>query len=117
MKLMFSVEGNNLESEIAEHFGRCPFFILVTVENKKIKSFEAIENPYFKDHKPFAVPNFISKINPDVFICKGIGPRAITALSELKIDLIYGCSGKVKDVVDDFLNDNLKNDVNVCHHV
>ena len=117
MKLMFSVENNDLDSEIAEHFGRCPFFILVTVENKEIKDFEVIENPYLENHQPFAVPKFIAEIKPDVFLCKGIGPRAITALSELKIDLIYGCSGKVKEVVNDFINDKLSNSINVCHHV
>lgn len=117
MKVMFSSDGEDLDSEIPEHFGRCPFFILVNLENKEITGFESVKNPYYVEHAPFAVPKFISGFSPDVFICKGIGPRAITALQELKIDLIYGCSGKIKEVATDFISGDLKNSINVCHHL
>ena len=44
MKIAISSKDKNLESEIDPRFGRCSYFIIVEVENKEIRNFEAIEN-------------------------------------------------------------------------
>ena len=44
MKIGISAGGKNLEDTISEVFARCPFFIIVEIENGKIKSFDAVKN-------------------------------------------------------------------------
>ena len=62
MKIAVSVETNNeLESVVAHHFGRCPFFALVDVEGTEITAVEVIDNPYFGAHQPGQVPGFYQR--------------------------------------------------------
>jgi len=35
MKIAISSAGKNLESKVTEVFGRCPYFLVVEIDNKK----------------------------------------------------------------------------------
>ena len=60
MKIAVSVETKDgLDSVVAHHFGRCPFFALVEVEEDEIKAVDVINNPYYGAHQPGQVPGFI----------------------------------------------------------
>ena len=106
-----------LEDVIATHFGRCKTFTLVELEEGKVKSSKAIENPYYTAHQPFKVPEFLSTLKPSVVICGGVGPRAIGAMRDLGVKLVYGCSGKVSTVIQDFSDGKIVEGENTCHHV
>ena len=47
-----AVESNNgLEAEISGHFGRCPYYVILEVQEGKIKEpVRVIANPYFSSH-------------------------------------------------------------------
>jgi predicted Fe-Mo cluster-binding NifX family protein len=60
MKIAVSVETKDgLESIVAHHFGRCPYFALVEVEGCDVGGVEVIDNPYYGAHQPGQVPGFI----------------------------------------------------------
>ena len=63
MRIAVSVETKNeLDSAIAQHFGRCPFFALVDMEGKEVKAVEVIENPYVQpktETEPAATKNAV----------------------------------------------------------
>jgi len=44
MKIAISSTGKGLDSEVDARFGRCPYFVIAEIENKKIKSVKSIEN-------------------------------------------------------------------------
>jgi predicted Fe-Mo cluster-binding NifX family protein len=44
MKIAISSIGKDLDSDVDGRFGRCNYFLIVELENKKIKNFNAIEN-------------------------------------------------------------------------
>jgi len=45
MKIAISSIGqNDLSSELSPIFGRCPFFVIVEIENNEIKNHKHIEN-------------------------------------------------------------------------
>jgi predicted Fe-Mo cluster-binding NifX family protein len=118
MKIIIpSAEQGGLDDGLASHFGRCPVFTVVEVENGKVKDVGVVENPYFEQHMPFAVPGFLATLKPDLVICSGVGPRAIDELERLGIKFIYGCEGKVGEVIDAYLKDKLELKGNVCEHV
>ena len=99
-----------LDDEVANHFGPCPFFTVVIVDNKEIKGVEIIENPHyaFKQHKPIVIPDLVASLKPDLVICNDIGPMAIKELEKRNIKFIKGCSGKIEEVVNDFLKGKIK---------
>lgn len=116
MKIAITSEGNGMDGNVAEHFGRCPEYVFVEIEEKKVKSSESVPNPYFKKHVPGAVPKFIKENNADVIITGGCGPMAVNLFKELNIKLIVGASGKISDVVSDYLGGKLETEGNACSH-
>ncbi len=104
MRIAFaSDENKGLESNIAFHFGRCKYYVFVDVEDKEIKKIEVKENPFFNQHQPGIIPQFIAKEKANVIIAGGMGPRAVDWFKKLGIRPITGVKGKVKDVLNDFL--------------
>lgn len=113
MKITFSSEGKGIESTLASHFGRCPYFVFVTIENDEVKSIETKENPFFNKHEPGAVPGFIAEEKADAIISGGMGPRAIEWFNEAKIKPITTEPRKIKDILDDYLEGKLT-DAEAC---
>jgi predicted Fe-Mo cluster-binding NifX family protein len=108
MKITFASEENKgLESMVAQHFGRCPYYVFVNVEGNDMKCIETKENPYFDSYEPGVVTHFIAKENANVIIASGMGPRAIEWFEKLGVQPITGISGKVKVVLDKYLENKL----------
>jgi predicted Fe-Mo cluster-binding NifX family protein len=104
---------------LAGHFGRCPIFVVATVESGAVKEKKAVENPHYEQHMPFAVPDFLAGLEPkpDIIITTGLGPRAIEALNSSGIDVIYGVVGTVDEVLQKYIDKTLETSANICHHV
>ena len=63
-----------LNSKVSAHFGRCPYYTLVEVENGEIRKVSNVENPYYVSHgQPGDAPNFIKQQGADVIIAGGMG--------------------------------------------
>lgn len=107
------------ESTLAQHFGRCPVFVMATVEKGAVKEKKVVQNPHYEQHVPFAVPDFLASLQPKpkIIITTGLGPRAIDALNSSGIDVIYGVAGTVDEVLGKYIDNTLKSNANVCHHV
>jgi len=104
-KIAFACEENNgLESEMSMHFGRCPYFMTVDVEEKDVKKAEAVANPFFNGHVPGAVPQFINEQGVNVMIAGGMGPKAIDIFNGFGIEVITGVGGKVGNVLKAYLD-------------
>jgi predicted Fe-Mo cluster-binding NifX family protein len=100
MRIAVSAETNQgADSQVAHHFGRCPFFALVQVDGEEIQSVTMIENPYFASHQPGQVPGFIKEQKAEVMISGGMGRRAIQFFDQFAIKPISGASGTVSEAV------------------
>ena len=109
MRIAVSVETNNeLESEVAHHFGRCPYFALVDVEGSEFKGVQVVENPYFHGHQPGQVPKFIKEQYVDVMLSGGMGGRAIQFFEQFGIKTATGATGTVRSSVESYLGGELK---------
>ena len=108
MKIAISTQTkNDLDSQVAGHFGKCPFFTFVEIEDGKIKSHQIIENPYFSGHEVGQVPSFIKESAADVMISGGIGGRAIQFFKEFGIGVYTGAQGTIAETIQNYLNNNL----------
>ena len=104
-----------LNSKVSAHFGRCPYYTLVEVENGEIKKVSNVENPYYVSHgQPGDAPNFIKQQGADVIIAGGMGPRAIDFFNQLGIEAVTGASGRVADVIESYLKGDIKG-TKPCH--
>jgi len=109
MLIAVSAETNQgRESQVAHHFGRCPYFALVEVEGKEIQSVRVIDNPYYAAHQPGQVPGFIHQQEADVMLSGGMGGRAIQFFEQFGIDAATGAAGTVAEAVGCYLKGELK---------
>ena len=98
---------------VAAHFGRCPQYTLVTVENGKETAREVIDNP---GHEPGFLPKFLGEKGADCIVAGGMGPMALNLFAERGMQTYVGISGSIEDVVHGFLKGTLKDGESTCHH-
>lgn len=109
MLIAVSAETNQgLESQVAHHFGRCPFFALVQVEENEIKSAKIIDNPFYAGHQPGQVPGFINEQGANVMLSGGMGGRAIQFFNQFGIEAATGATGTVGEAVRCYLDGQMK---------
>jgi len=100
-----SDEDKGLEAGLSQHFGRCPYYVLVDIDGEEVKDVKTVQNPFYGRHgEAGEVPNFIRGLGADVIIAGGMGPKAIGFFNEFRIKAITGGSGMVKDVIKAYLN-------------
>ena len=110
MRIAIPAEDNRgLESNVSRHFGRARYFVFVDVEDNKIKNAEVVEVP-FEEHGPGDLPNFTKEHGGEVVLAYGMGRRAIDYFNSLGIEVVTGAYGKIKDVVEAFINQVLEVD-------
>ena len=109
MKIAISSTGKDLESYVDARFGRCSYFLIVEIENKKVKNFKAIENTGKNQMGGAGITagEIVAKQKVDAIITVNLGPRAFSVFEQFKIKTYQG-EGKIKEVVQKFLNGKLK---------
>ena len=108
MRIAISAETKaGLDSPVSHHFGRCPNYVFIDLEGEEIKSVKSIDNPYFQQHTPGMVPEFIHNHGADVMISGGMGRRAIEFFQEFGIKVATGANGTVRSTLEDYLNGGL----------
>jgi len=121
MKIAISSNDNaGLESTVSGHFGHCPFFTIVNIDDKKLADIQALENPFAQGHQPFEIPAFLQSQGVQVIMSGGMGGRAIDFFKQNGIEVITGCTGSVKESLDNYLAGNISSakpcDESVEHH-
>ena len=105
MKIAVSSDNDQgLHSTVSGHFGHCPFFTILDVEEKTIKHTEAIANPFFQGHQPFEIPSFLKEQGIQVIITQGMGGRAIGFFQQNDIEPVTGLCGSVEEAVNAYLS-------------
>ncbi len=104
-----------LDGAVSAHFGRCPFYTLVSVEGDQILGSEVVKNPYYPNHQPGVIPQFIRSQKANVMIAGGMGPRAIDFFTQFGIEVATGVQGRVRDVVQAYLRGEIQG-VAACEH-
>lgn len=101
---MSSDSDKSLESSVSHHFGRCPYFTVIDIENNEIAYAKTVGNPYFNDHSPGQVPAFIKELGANVMIAGGMGGRAIRLFGSYGIECSTGATGSVKRAVTQYIS-------------
>jgi len=120
MRIAISADSNQgLDSPVGQHFGRCPYYILVDVEGQEVKAVKVVDNPYYGNHEPGQVPAFISSQGADVMLAGGMGGRAVEFFRQYGIQPVSGASGTARDALSRYLGGELSG-VEACaesqHH-
>lgn len=107
MKAAISTDGEY----VSAHFGRCPSYTIVDIEENKVIKKEIIENP---GHHTEYLPQFLNEKNVDVIVAGGMGRRAQGLFAEANIETLVGVSGKIDEVIEQLVKGTLKGIENPC---
>jgi predicted Fe-Mo cluster-binding NifX family protein len=103
-RIAVSSEGQGgLDAPVGAHFGRCPAFTVVHVEEGRIVGHEVVVNPLAAGHEPGAVPAFLAGVGADVVLSGGMGQRAMAFFAEYGIAASPGYTGSVRRAVEAWL--------------
>jgi len=102
VKVAVTTTEPSLDARVDPRFGRCPYFIVVETEDF---SFEALENPNLSLGGGAGIQSAQLMAEKAVqFVLTGnCGPNAHQTLSAAGIEIIVGCSGTVREVVEQFM--------------
>ena len=107
MRIAISTDGGF----VSPHFGRCPSFTIVDVEDGKLTGKEVIENP---GHQPGLIPQFLHEKGVECMVAGGMGMRAAGFFEQMGIKAILGVSGEIEDVIGHLLDGTLKGGESLC---
>jgi predicted Fe-Mo cluster-binding NifX family protein len=108
MKIAISSMGENLESEVDTKFGRCPYFLIVEIEDKEVKNVKAIENTAAGQMGGAGITaaEIVANEKVDAVISANLGPRALSVFEQFGIKIYQG-QGIIKDVIQKFIEGEL----------
>lgn len=101
------LDANGLEAQISPHFGRCPYFALADVEGKEVLGVEMISNPFYPNHEPGQIPEFIHRQGAQVMLAGGMGGRAVAFFREYGVEPATGAAGTVRESLERYLGGGL----------
>jgi len=108
-------DDKGFDGQVSHHFGRCPFYFMIGIEENKIVGADVKSNPHFGNHQPGQMPMFIRELGADVILAGGMGPRAVDIFNSFGIEVATGAVGNVRNVVDAYLRGEVKGIV-PCNH-
>jgi len=107
MRVAISTDGDS----VSAHFGRCPSFTIVDIEQGKVINKEVIDNP---GHQPGLIPQFLHQRGVECIVAGGMGMRATGFFNEFGIQAIVGISGKIHEAIEKLQKGQLKSAESLC---
>ena len=101
MKIAITATGPSLDDAVEPRFGRCPYFLIIDPDSL---SFESVENPNAALGGGAGIQSaqLIAEKDAEVVLTGNCGPNAYQTLSAAGIGVVIGCSGTVRQVVEQF---------------
>lgn len=99
------------EKYVSGHFGHCEGFTIYEVEEGKSLEKSFTPNP---GHRSGFLPVFLRDLKVNVIIAGGMGETAQDLFNENGIEVVVGVQGLSDDVVQKFVNGELKSTGSVC---
>ena len=98
--------------KVSNHFGRCPEFTIIEIEDNKIKNKKIIKNP---GHATGFLPKYFKEQGVSCVIAGGVGFRAQELFEQFRIKLITGIQGEITKVINLFIKGNLEQGKDLCN--
>ena len=99
--------------EIEDHFGQCAYYTIIKVTDNKVVSREE-----FETHVGCGCKSNLTEILADkgvgFMIAGNMGQGAVNKISQAGIQVYRGCSGDVRELVEAYLEERVKDSGTTC---
>jgi predicted Fe-Mo cluster-binding NifX family protein len=107
MKIAIATDNNS----VSGHFGRCPQFTIIEVENNKVINRQTIDNP---GHHPGFLPEFLGNQGVEAIVAGGMGPKACELFLQKGIKTILGINLSIDEAINKIVNNQLEGHQSSC---
>jgi len=111
-----AVDENGLNAQLAEHFGRAPYFVVVDLdENDEVSSVKTVPNVGEHFGGGGHAHDFILDLKPNAIIAHGMGPRGLSGFQNAGVAVLRANADTVRDVITAYKGDKLQELTEGCH--
>lgn len=107
LRIAISTDGQ----DVAEHFGRCPTYTFVDIEDGEVKRVIEVDNP---GHAPGNIPQFLHEKEVALVVCGGMGMRAQGFFKDYNIKTLTGITGTIEEAIEKLKTDSLVGGESIC---
>jgi predicted Fe-Mo cluster-binding NifX family protein len=107
---------SGLNAQLAEHFGRAPFFAVVELDEKgEVASVTNVPNEGEHVGGIGLTHDHILELQPNAIIVYGMGPRGLSGFQSAGVAVLRANANTVKEVVASYKDDRLQELTEGCH--
>jgi predicted Fe-Mo cluster-binding NifX family protein len=109
-------EDNGLDSNLAEHFGRAPYFTVIDLDEKnEVSSVKTVPNTGEHAGGSGYAHDLVLELKPKAIIVYGMGPRGLIGFQNAKVAVLKANANTVREVVSSYKEDELEELTEGCH--
>ena len=106
-----------LNSQLAEHFGRAPYFAVVELdENGEVSQIRTVPNIGEHAGGRGQTHDNILELQPNAIIVYGMGPRGLSTFQSAGVAVLRANANTVREVIAAYKEDRLEELTEGCHH-
>lgn len=107
MKAAISTDGEY----VSIHFGRCPSFTIVDMQDGCVMTKTEIPNP---GHRTGFLPQYLHEKGVECIVAGGMGGRAVDLFEQFQIRPILGFTGTIEEAINGLLDGSLESGESLC---
>ena len=112
-----AVDKSGLNAQLAEHFGRAPYFAVVELdENGEISEVKTVPNMGEPAGGRGQTHDNILELQPNAIIVYGMGPRGLSTFQSAGVAVLRANASTVSGVIAAYKDDKLQELTEGCHH-
>jgi predicted Fe-Mo cluster-binding NifX family protein len=111
------MDEGGLNAQLAEHFGRAPYFAVVELDEKgEVESVKTVPNVGEHCGGTGQTHDHILELRPNAIVVYGMGPRGLTGFQNAGVAVLRATANTVREVVAAYKDDKLPELTEGCHH-
>jgi len=112
-----AIDESGLNAQLAEHFGRAPYFAVVELDEKgEVGGVKTVPNVGEHCGGTGQTHDHILELKPNAIIVYGMGPRGLTGFQNAGVAVLRATANTVREVVAAYKEDRLQELTEGCHH-
>jgi predicted Fe-Mo cluster-binding NifX family protein len=112
-----ATDESGLKAQLAEHFGRAPYFAVVELNEKgDVEGVKTVPNVGEHCGGTGQTHDHILELRPNAVIVYGMGPRGLTGFQNAGVAVLKATADTVAEVVTAYKEDRLLELTEGCHH-
>jgi predicted Fe-Mo cluster-binding NifX family protein len=104
MRIAVTSQGQDLEGEVEQRFGRAPWFLIVDTETLKFEAIENTQSTSLPQGAGIQAAQNVANSKPEAVLTGNCGPKAFKVLQAAGIQICIGVRGRIKEAIQAYVN-------------